>query len=200
MNKVIRFKFKFNFGAASLVGICFHQLSWQIQRDRKEIWNLTFGAQFIRAKEWWAVCGITRTIDLIHDTRHLLHALWDQWDKSYITWYFRGQTSDKICQYEKSRSSLFILSKRDDYFIVMQNVCHKDISGRYCIYCKITMITSTCILTLSSLRWKGFHFLLSRINKLSRDFFHCQCFLLVGPLKNQQPHPQGWRVSWIRYI
>ena len=73
MNKVIRFKFKFkfNFGAASVGGICFHQLSWHVQCDRKEIWNLTFRAQFMRAKEWWAVCGITRTIDLIHDTRHL---------------------------------------------------------------------------------------------------------------------------------
>ena len=47
-----------------------------------------------------------------------------------------------------------------------------------------TMLTSTHILTLSSLRWKGLHFLLSRINKLNRDFFHWQLFSLVCPLKN----------------
>ena len=67
-------------------------------------------------------------------------------------------------------------------------------------YWKVTMITSTHILTLSSLRWKGLHFLLSRINKLNRDFFHWQCFSLVCFLRNQQPRPQGWQVSWIRYI
>ena len=50
-------------------------------------------------------------------------------------------------------------------------------------YCKVTMITSTHILTLSSLRWKGLHYLLSRINKFNRDFFHWQCFSLVCPLK-----------------
>ena len=32
-----------------------------------------------------------------------LHALYDRWDKSNVTWYFRGQTKDNICQYEKSR-------------------------------------------------------------------------------------------------
>ena len=54
-----------------------------------------------------------------------LHALLDLWDKNYVTWYFRGQTGDKICQYELSQSSLFIHplihSKQDDDFIVMQN-------------------------------------------------------------------------------
>ena len=71
MNKVIRIKLKFNFGAPSVVGICFHQLSRWIQYHRKEILKLTFGAQFIKAKELSAVCAITRTVDLIHDTRHL---------------------------------------------------------------------------------------------------------------------------------
>ena len=42
-----------------------------------------------------------------------LNVLKDWRDISNITWFFRGQTSAKICQYEKSRSSLFILSKRD---------------------------------------------------------------------------------------
>ena len=51
-------------------------------------------------------------------------------------------------------------------------------------YKKVTIITSTHILTLSYLRWKGLHFLLSRINKLNRDFFHWQFYSLVCPLKN----------------
>ena len=29
-----------------------------------------------------------------------LHAIWDRWDKCKVTWDFRGQTNDKICQYE----------------------------------------------------------------------------------------------------
>ena len=41
-----------------------------------------------------------------------LHALKDWWDKSGITWFLRGQTSDKTCQCKKSRSSLFILNNR----------------------------------------------------------------------------------------
>ena len=60
-------------------------------------------------------------------------------------WYFRGQTKDKIYQYEKSRSTLFILSKRNNDLMVTQNVrlnfdkmyviiaCCKDIYGRFCI-------------------------------------------------------------------
>ena len=42
--------------------------------------------------------------------------------KSNVTWYFRGQTKEKICQCEKKRSTLSILSKRNDDLIVMQNV------------------------------------------------------------------------------
>ena len=47
---------------------------------------------------------------------------------------------------------------------------------------KVTMITSTRI--LAPLRLKGLHFLLFRINKLNRDFFHWQFFSLVCPLRN----------------
>ena len=36
-----------------------------------------------------------------------LHALKDQWNKSNVTWFLKRQISDKICQYKKSRSSLF---------------------------------------------------------------------------------------------
>ena len=34
------------------------------------------------------------------------------WDKSDVTWLLRGQTSDKLFQYKKPRSSLFILDDR----------------------------------------------------------------------------------------
>ena len=79
-----------------------------------------------------------------------------------VTWYFRGQTKDKICQCEKSRSTLFILSKLKDDLTVMQNyglsfdkinviiICCEDINGRYCIK-KVTMMTSTLYFRLSSL-------------------------------------------------
>ena len=45
-------------------------------------------------------------IDLIHDNRRLCSRV-----KSNATWFLRGQTSDKICQLKKLRSSLFILDK-----------------------------------------------------------------------------------------
>ena len=41
-----------------------------------------------------------------------LHALKDQWNKSNVTWFLKGQTSDKICQNKQSRSSLFIVDIR----------------------------------------------------------------------------------------
>ena len=42
---------------------------------------------------------------------------------------------------------------------------------------------------LPSLRWKGLHFLLFRINKLNRDFFHWQFFSLVCPMRNHVTLP-----------
>ena len=41
-----------------------------------------------------------------------LLALKDWWDKSNVTWLLRGQTSDKIYQYNKSGLNLFILDKK----------------------------------------------------------------------------------------
>ena len=77
-------------------------------------------------------------------------------------------------------------------------------------YKKVTMITSTHILTLSSLRWKGLHFLLSRINKLNRNFFHWHFFHLFAswettwhrfyPISYAVKRVQRWRVSWKRSI
>ena len=40
-------------------------------------------------------------------------------DKSNVTWFLRGQTSDKICLCKKSQLKLFILLKWDDELIVM---------------------------------------------------------------------------------
>ena len=50
-------------------------------------------------------------IDLIHDTCHLCMCFRTEWDKSNVTWFLSGQTSDKICQCKKSQLKLFILSK-----------------------------------------------------------------------------------------
>ena len=41
-----------------------------------------------------------------------LHELKVWWDKSDVTLLLRGQTSDNLFQYKKSRSSLFILDNR----------------------------------------------------------------------------------------
>ena len=50
-------------------------------------------------------------IDRINDMPSL-HTLKDWWDKSNVTWFLRGQTSEKNCQWKKSRLSLFILDNR----------------------------------------------------------------------------------------
>ena len=171
-------------------GICFHQLSWQIQCDRKEIWNLTFRAQFIRAKEWWAVCGITRTIDLIHDTRHLCTRSKIDGIKAMSRGISGGKQVIKFTNTSnRGRVCLFYQTRRRFH---SHAKCIHRVLARFTpllftmrtstvatAYNKVTMITSTHILTLSSLRWNGLHFLLSRINKLNRDFFYCQCFSLV---------------------
>ena len=41
-----------------------------------------------------------------------LHAFKNWWDKSNVAWFLRRQISDKICQFKKSRLSLFILANR----------------------------------------------------------------------------------------
>ena len=57
------------------------------------------------------------TIDLIHNTRYLCTPFRIDGIKAMS----RG-ILDKICQCLKSRSTLFILSQRNDDLIVMQNV------------------------------------------------------------------------------
>ena len=49
---------------------------------------------------------------------------------------------------------------------------------------EVTMFTSTHNLPLSSLLWKVLYFLLSRVNKLDRDFLHWQRFPFACPLRN----------------
>ena len=57
-----------------------------------------------------------------------------------ITWYFRGKKNDKICPCEKSRSTLFILSKR-----------HNDrFSHAKCILWVSIKLTSLLITTMTS--------------------------------------------------
>ena len=87
----------------------------------------------------------------------------------------------QISEYEKSLSSLFILSRVfKEYsssfgkFCVIISSC-KDIYGRHCIQ-KSATITST----------HNLPFLLSRINKLDRDFLYWQTLSLVCPLRKSR--------------
>ena len=72
---------------------------------------------------------------------------------------------------------------------VIFSVCHEDIYRCFFAYKKVTLITSTHILTLVSLRWQGCHCLLSRINKLNHDFLHWQFFYLCAP----------WETTWYHF-
>ena len=70
-----------------------------------------------KSKSRWMICiypKIMRPTDLIHETRHPRTRLQcrDWWDKCNVTWYLKGQTSDKICPYKESRSNLFNLENR----------------------------------------------------------------------------------------
>ena len=62
-------------------------------------------------------------------------------------------------------------------------------------YNKVTMITSTHILTLSSLRWNGLHFLFSQDKQTQPRFLLLPMFFTcLPPWENQQSRPQRWRV------
>ena len=60
----------------------------------------------------------------------------------------------------------------------------KDICDRYCIQKRNNDHFLYSYLPLLSLRWKVLHYLLSRINKLNRDFLHWNLLLLVCHLRN----------------
>ena len=80
-------------------------------------------------------------IDLIHDARHLCMRF-DFGIKAMPSGISREGggggvgTSENIYQYGKSRSSLFILLKRDDDLIVMQNIAFefRQVLRHYCRY------------------------------------------------------------------
>jgi len=61
---------------------------------------------------------------------------YDWWEKSNVTTYFRGRTSDKICQYEKSRSRLFPRYQHETTILVLQQ-------------CRIRVSTSSTPLLLA---------------------------------------------------
>lgn len=115
--------------------------------------------------------------------------------------YFGGNKR-QISEYEKSLSSLFILSRVfNEYSSSFGKFCGiisccEHIYGRHCIQ-KGTTITST----------HNLPFLLSRINKLDRDFLYWQTLSLVCPLRKScdfafipsaLKRVQRWRVSWMR--
>ena len=81
-------------------------------------------------------------IDLIHDARHLRMRFGTDFGMKAIPSGMSrwggggGGTSENIYQYEKSRSSLSILLKRDDDLIVMQNIAFefRQVLRHYCRY------------------------------------------------------------------
>ena len=72
------------------------------------------------------------------NSRYLLSlpAPYDWWEKSNVTTYFRRRTSDKICQYEKSQSSLFPRYQHETTILVLQQ-------------CRIRVSTSSTSLLLA---------------------------------------------------
>ena len=116
---------------------CFHTICSRLSDSRNDA--KMKGTRKYECEIWekGAVVGKRKraTIDLILDTRHLCTRLRTDgikaWiierlsiihDKSNVTWYFREQTKEKICQCEKWHSTLLILSKLNDDLMVMQNV------------------------------------------------------------------------------
>ena len=73
------------------------------------------GLYLIWEKEKENCCLIFTSPKFVNTKFHVApswHALKDWWNKGNVRWFLREQTSDKVCQYKKSRSSLFILGKR----------------------------------------------------------------------------------------
>ena len=112
---------------------------------------------------------------------------------------FRWQTSDLICQHEESRSSLFVLSKREDDFLNSHAKCIVRVSSIFksLLFAVRTSAVAPASKELSNndhfhpllfaiiiFNMKSSHFLLSKINKLDRAFLHGQIVFLVCPLRN----------------
>ena len=92
----------------------------------------------------------------------------------------------KICQCQKSRTTLFILSKRNDDLIVKQNVRFefRQNQRHYCLYgCtalkNVTVITSTHNLLLSSIKSCSFFVVKNKQTRLR--------FLLLEKLPPEKP-------------
>ena len=73
--------------------------------------GLTFGGAYFR--------NFTVSYPAVIDNHRLCTRLrTDGFKKSNVTWFLRGQTSDKICQYKKSsRVCLFWKTKTEELFI-----------------------------------------------------------------------------------
>ena len=144
----------------------------------------------------------TQTIDIIHDTCHLCTRFRIDGIKAMSHGFSGGKQNIKFAK-ARNRGRLCLFSqnetKRKDDLIVMQNVrfwvstksvnvinvCCMDIYRTVATASKkVKMITSIHNLPLSSLIQNVVHFLLSRINKLDRDFSYWKKLLLVYPLRN----------------
>ena len=127
---------------------------------------------------------------------------------------FRRQTSDLICQHEESRSSLFFYFKTRGRFLNSHAKCILRVSS---IFKSLLFVVRTSAVAPASkelsnndhfhpllfaiiiFNMKSSHFLLSKINKLDRDFLHGQIFSLVCPLSACKDWKRS-QVSWIRSI
>ena len=125
-----------------------------------------------------------------------LHALKDSWDKSNVTWFFKGQTSENNCQWKKSRLNLFILDNRkwNSFYLKDDNVktwVEVIIVAFLCAVATVDVFMANgndvkscqnsirrfCMTMKSSSRF-------DRINKLNCDYSYWKILSLVCPLKN----------------
>ena len=149
-----------------------------------------------------------------------LHAHKDWWDKCNVTWFLRAQTSNKICQYKKSRLCLLILDnrKRRTFYL-------KDNNGKLWVDVIVVIffnaVGTVDVLTASNddvklvETWTVYFanvklpYRFEKINKLDRNYSYWDILSLVCPLKYRVTfffipsileRVQRWRVSWIRSI
>jgi len=131
-----------------------------------------------------------------------LHAQKDWSDKCNVTWFLRGQTSDKICQYKKSRLCLLIFDNRK-----IRTVYLKDNNGKLWIDVIVVIffnaVRTVDVLTASNNdvkiveTWTVYFanvklpYRFERINKLDLDYSYWDILSLVCPLK--------YRVTFLLY-
>ena len=135
----------------------------------------------------------------------------DWWVQSNVTWFLRRQTSDKICQYKKSRLCLFILDNRRWRNFILKTIMEK-YGGRDRCYFFNTVVTVD-VLTESHndvnlVETSSWTIDFANLKLPPRFETYCQILTLFAPL-SEIPRDiafipsilkrgQRCRVSWIR--